>query len=115
MRSSEQPVSGTRLQTMPFDAALIAGESARPVAGARTLEAAEIALRIRQVELNQQHRDLDDTIARLCEGAAADELLVARLKKRKLRIRDELARIERLLLPVPADRILPNAFARVQP
>jgi hypothetical protein len=99
MRSQEQPVSGTRLQAMPFDPPLWAGEPARPLAGARTLEAAEIALRIRQVEITQQHRDLDDTIARLDESVAPDELLIARLKKRKLRIKDELARIEALLSP----------------
>ena len=84
---------------MPFDPPLWAGEPARPVAGARTLEAAEIALRIRQVEITQQHRDLDDMIARLNKSLAPDELLIARLKKRKLRIKDELARIDALLSP----------------
>ena len=99
MLAPEPPLAGSRLQTMPFDPPVWPGEPARPVAGARTLEAPEIALRLRQVEIAQQHRDLDDMIARLAESALSDELLIARLKKRKLRIKDELARIEALLAP----------------
>lgn len=38
----------------------------------------------------------------LSEADACDELLIARLKKRKLQIKDEIARIEHLL-PCPAD------------
>lgn len=57
----------------------------------------EEALRIRYVEASQKHRDLDDTIARLCEAGERDELLIARLKKRKLQTRDEIAQLERQL------------------
>jgi hypothetical protein len=57
----------------------------------------EDAQRIRHVELVQRHRDLDDTVAKLSEVAACDELLLARLKKRKLQIKDSIARLEALL------------------
>ncbi len=42
----------------------------------------------RFVNLTQQHRDLDCTISALVDSG--DELLVARLKKRKLRLKDEI-------------------------
>ena len=53
--------------------------------------------RIRHVELVQRHRDLDDTVAKLSEVALCDELLIARLKKRKLQIKDSIARLETIL------------------
>lgn len=51
-------------------------------------------------ELRQEHRDLDDAIGRL-EAAPPpyDELLLRRMKKRKLQIKDRIAVIERLLEP----------------
>jgi len=53
--------------------------------------------------LKTEHRDLDDDIAALTEAArgsaAADQLQIARLKKRKLRLRDQIAIIEDTLLP----------------
>ena len=57
----------------------------------------EEALRVRYVEVSQKHRDLDDTIARLCDAGERDELLIARLKKRKLQTRDEITQLERQL------------------
>jgi hypothetical protein len=53
--------------------------------------------------LKQEHRDLDAAIAALGEGGAADQLQLARLKKRKLRLRDEIAAIE--------DRMIPDIIA----
>lgn len=50
-------------------------------------------------ELKSSHRDLDDVIARIAEEAPFDQLQVQRLKKRKLRIKDQMAKIESLLLP----------------
>ena len=52
-------------------------------------------LRVRHVDLTQQHHDLDYMISALSCSATCDELLVARLKKRKLRIKDEIIRVER--------------------
>ncbi len=51
--------------------------------------------------LAQEHRDLDETIAFLAVSGLPDALLIARLKKRKLRIRDEIARLA-AALPVAA-------------
>jgi hypothetical protein len=78
MRSSEGPMFDNTFRVMPFEA------------DAETL-------RIRRVEKLQQHRDLDETIAMLWEADSCDELLIARLKKRKLGIKDEIARIEQQL------------------
>ena len=50
-------------------------------------------------ELKSSHRDLDDVIARITEEAPFDQLQIQRLKKRKLRIKDQMAKIESLLLP----------------
>jgi hypothetical protein len=53
--------------------------------------------------LKTEHRDLDAAIAALTEAArtnaGADQLQIARLKKRKLRLRDQIALIEDTLLP----------------
>jgi hypothetical protein len=49
--------------------------------------------------LRQEHRDLDDAIAALAAGGAPDQLQMARLKKRKLRLRDEIAMLEDTLIP----------------
>ncbi len=56
-------------------------------------------LRHRLEELRTQHRDLDDVIARIAESVPFDQLQMQRLKKRKLQLKDEIARIESRLLP----------------
>jgi hypothetical protein len=56
-------------------------------------------LQQRLSELIQEHRDLDDVIARLEESAPFDQIQLKRLKKRKLMLKDEMARVENLLLP----------------
>jgi len=50
-------------------------------------------------ELKIQHRDLDDVIARIAEEVPFDQLQIQRLKKRKLQIKDQITKIESLLLP----------------
>ena len=54
----------------------------------------EANLRARRIELTLEHRDLDLSISALAEAANSDELLIARLKKRRLHLKDEIARIE---------------------
>jgi hypothetical protein len=49
-------------------------------------------------ELRSEHRDLDTVIHRLSEGGA-DQLQMQRLKKRKLLLKDEIARLESRLIP----------------
>ena len=56
--------------------------------------------RRRLIELQMEHADLDALIDQSIEsGAAADELRLRRLKKRRLALRDEMARLQRLLEP----------------
>lgn len=57
------------------------------------------ALRAHLDELRDEHRKLDDMIGRIAGGAPLDQLRVQRMKKRKLLLKDEIARIENLLLP----------------
>lgn len=49
-------------------------------------------------ELRSEHRDLDTVIARL-ESQLADQLQIQRLKKRKLKLKDEIAWLESHLVP----------------
>lgn len=56
-------------------------------------------LRRRLRALQSEHRDLDDVIARIAEQAPFDQLQIQRLKKRKLVLKDEITRLEDLLLP----------------
>ncbi|SHF17241.1 YdcH family protein [Thermomonas hydrothermalis] len=53
----------------------------------------------RLAELRQEHRDLDAAIARLQRDLQADELLLKRMKKRKLALKDQIAWIENRLIP----------------
>jgi hypothetical protein len=53
----------------------------------------------RLVELKTEHRDLDLAIARLQADIEADELAVKRMKKRKLQLKDAIARLESALIP----------------
>ncbi|WP_260599401.1 YdcH family protein [Sphingomonas endolithica] len=49
--------------------------------------------------LRTEHRDLDSAIAALSDSGSTDQLQLARLKKRKLRLRDEVAMLEDQLVP----------------
>ena len=49
--------------------------------------------------LRIEHRDLDDSIAALLASTHLDQLQLARLKRRKLRLRDEIAMCEDQLIP----------------
>ncbi|MDR2209779.1 MAG: YdcH family protein [Azoarcus sp.] len=56
-------------------------------------------LRERLARLNDEHHDLDEAIARLDDVPNSDELLVRRMKKRKLALKDRIAALERMLAP----------------
>jgi hypothetical protein len=49
--------------------------------------------------LLEEHRDLDDAIAALAQSSAADTMSIQRLKKRKLALKDRIAKLEDRLLP----------------
>lgn len=68
------------------------------------LNEAEISeLRTQLHELQSEHRDLDQVITHLIENPPPDELLVRRLKKRKLLLKDKILLIEQMLVPdIPA-------------
>ena len=59
----------------------------------------ETELRARLHALTLEHRDLDAAIDALSRSSSVDVLQVARLKKRKLRLKDQIALIEDALLP----------------
>ena len=51
------------------------------------------------IELRVQHQDVDSAINRLCDDPWMDELQLRRLKKRKLFLKDQIARLESRLIP----------------
>ncbi|MBE0615013.1 MAG: DUF465 domain-containing protein [Burkholderiales bacterium] len=62
-------------------------------------ETLQSALQQRIRELQMEHDDLDDAIARLSENPLPDQLRLQRLKKRKLLLKDQLTHLERQLDP----------------
>ncbi|MEG3170409.1 DUF465 domain-containing protein [Sphingomonas sp. LB3N6] len=59
----------------------------------------EAQIRTRLDGMRTEHRDLDDAIGALLSLPVPDQLQIARLKKRKLRLRDEIAACEDMLIP----------------
>ena len=57
------------------------------------------ALEARIETLREEHRDLDDSITALERAGTFDQLQVQRFKKRKLRLRDQIAYYESLVHP----------------
>lgn len=53
----------------------------------------------RLIDLRIEHGDLDAMIDRASDESPLDELLMRRLKKKRLSLRDEIARLERLVTP----------------
>ncbi|MCW5732355.1 MAG: DUF465 domain-containing protein [Alphaproteobacteria bacterium] len=58
-----------------------------------------VALRRQLEELKVEHRDLDDAIEALAGAGAHNHLQIQRLKKRKLMLKDQITRIESMMLP----------------
>jgi len=59
----------------------------------------EFDVRARLETVRQQHRDLDAAIEALQGVAGHDQIQLARLKKRKLRLRDEIATLHDMIVP----------------
>ena len=59
----------------------------------------EQELRKRLASLRTEHRDLDAAIEALTAAGSTDQLQIARLKKRKLKLKDQIAIVEDQLLP----------------
>ncbi len=56
-------------------------------------------LREMLVKLRAEHRQLDDEIVALEAASTADQLSITRLKKRKLKVKDQITAIEDRLFP----------------
>ena len=56
-------------------------------------------LRIHLAILLREHRDLDDAIQALSETTNPEQLMLKRLKKRKLTLKDNITRIQDELTP----------------
>ena len=63
------------------------------------LAANDEALQQKIAELRLEHQDLDASVVALELAPRPDQLLIARLKRRKLALRDQIARIEDQLTP----------------
>lgn len=59
----------------------------------------EEEMRKRLEALRIEHRDLDAAIDALTGGGSTDQLQIARLKKRKLKLKDQIAILENMLIP----------------
>jgi len=60
-------------------------------------------IRQKIVALKLEHRDLDEVLTQMSNNLHSDQLQVKRLKKRKLQLKDMIARLESDLLPdIPA-------------
>ena len=57
------------------------------------------ALRARLAELRQDHADLDAAVHALAQAPTPDLLLIGRLKRKKLSMKDQIIRIEDMLTP----------------
>ena len=56
-------------------------------------------LELQLLELRSEHRDLDAIIHEMIDSLHPDQLRIKRLKKRKLRLKDSIIRLESLLIP----------------
>ena len=61
------------------------------------MDETQIAKRLETLRV--EHRDLDAAIGALLATGSGDQLQIARLKKRKLRLRDEIGMLEDQLIP----------------
>jgi len=64
-----------------------------------TLTEEELALHAKLAALKQEHLDLDASIEALSRMPVPDQLMIARLKRKKLTLRDEIVKVEALILP----------------
>jgi hypothetical protein len=71
------------------------------VSGTQTVggTAPEKATQLKLAQLRQEHHDLDEEIQALISAGPVDQLLLTRLKKRKLALRDQITQIEDDIVP----------------
>ncbi len=56
-------------------------------------------LELQLLALRSEHRDLDEIIHEMIHSNHPDQLKIQRLKKRKLRLKDSIIRLESMLIP----------------
>ena len=74
------------------------GPDGRSLSGSG-LDASDTDLRARLASFKVEHQDLDAAVSALEAKPRSDQIQIARLKKKKLRLRDEIARLEDQLTP----------------
>ncbi len=87
---------------MPVGMVMLNDETDRPAAGSikgKLMSAEPPSIQSRLMALRQEHRDLDHAISLLAESPSTDQLQLRRMKKRKLRLRDQIAYWESKLIP----------------
>jgi len=63
------------------------------------VDPSEEVLRAQLAELRQEHADLDAAIQAVAVSPLPDMMLIGRLKRKKLALKDEICRLEALLTP----------------
>ncbi|WDR04286.1 DUF465 domain-containing protein [Devosia algicola] len=59
----------------------------------------EASLGLELATKRQEHADLDAAIATLTQSHTTDQMLIQRLKKRKLALKDRIVELETILIP----------------
>ena len=59
----------------------------------------EQQMQTKLIELETEHRDLDDAIRSMEDGVYVDQIQLKRLKKKKLKLKDTIARMRSSLIP----------------
>ena len=72
-------------------------ECGGPAGGGEGVNEEELKKRLEMLRI--EHRDLDAAIDALTGAGSVDQLQIARLKKRKLKLKDQMAMIEDYLIP----------------
>jgi Uncharacterized small protein len=71
----------------------------RATGGVLTLEKETRSVQRQIYELQVEHRDLDQVVAEMSALPNTDQLLLQRLKRRKLRLKDQIDRLKSQLIP----------------
>ena len=90
-----EPGGSIHVDIAAADAAMLSAATR----GDQVIDADDAELTARLHSLSQEHRDLDSAIEALRALPGHDQIQLARLKKRKLRLRDEIALVHDLLVP----------------
>jgi len=92
MSDDERQDSNNNLDVMPEGCCFPARE--KDMRGAN-----DEALKLRLMALEIEHGDLDAAIHSLSNDPSPQNLVIARLKKKKLKLKDELTRLRNLVTP----------------